>query len=69
MQPPPSRPPCSVSLVQFSRGARFRAEAARLPGDAARSHLLEAMGVAARPLQELDWHRMLDVMVLVTREA
>nr|WP_221373803.1 helix-turn-helix domain-containing protein [Actinoplanes polyasparticus] len=61
------------SLVQFSRGARFRAEAARLPGDAARSRLLEAMAamgaVATRPLQELDWHRMLDVMVLVTREA
>ena len=109
------------SLVQFSRGARFQAEVARLSvdgaarlssdsaaglsggdaarlssGDAARlssddvawpdgegvarvaddgvrSRLLEGMAamgaVADRPLEELDWHRMLDVIVLVTRGA
>ncbi|MCM4075990.1 hypothetical protein [Paractinoplanes hotanensis] len=42
-------------------------------GDAARSRLFEAMAamgaVVARPLRGLDRHRMLDVMVLVTREA
>jgi transcriptional regulator with XRE-family HTH domain len=61
------------SLVQFSRGERFRSEAARLPSDAARSRLLEAMAamgaVATRPMTELDWHRMLDVHVLTTRES
>ncbi|MCY1145007.1 helix-turn-helix domain-containing protein [Actinoplanes sp. Pm04-4] len=60
------------SLVQFSRSERFRSEAARLPSDAARSRLLEAMAamgaVATRPMTDLDWHRMLDVHVLTTRD-
>lgn len=70
------RPPAPAtalpdSLVQFSRGARFRGEAARLPDDAARSRLLEAMAamgsIGPRTPEEWDWHRMLDVFVLLTR--
>ena len=66
------------SLLQFARGARFPAEAARLakatrttPG-AVREQLLHAMAAMAslvpRPLSDLDWHRILDTVVLVTRE-
>jgi transcriptional regulator with XRE-family HTH domain len=65
------------SLVQFSRTARFSAEASRLakatrtPETPARDRLLRAMagmsGLTRKPLVELDWHRILDVAVLITR--
>ncbi|MGN9907576.1 helix-turn-helix domain-containing protein [Phytohabitans sp. LJ34] len=66
------------SLVQFARGARFSTESTRLakatrsPQSAVRERLLHAMAamacLVARPLSELDWHRILDTAVLVTRE-
>lgn len=66
--PPAARLP--GSLVQFSRGARFRAEVARL-GDPEIARLLAAMAAVGalteRPLTELDWHRVLDTVVLLTR--
>ncbi|WP_155368455.1 helix-turn-helix domain-containing protein [Catellatospora vulcania] len=65
------------SLVQFSRSARFSAEAARMaevtgaPATALRERLLHAMAVmgslAVRPLGESDWHRILDTAVLTVR--
>jgi transcriptional regulator with XRE-family HTH domain len=66
------------SLVQFARGARFAAEAVRLaratrsPQTAVRERMLHAMAATAalspRPLAELDWHRILDAVVLITRD-
>jgi transcriptional regulator with XRE-family HTH domain len=74
--PPPEEVP--ASLAQFARGDRFAAEAARLaatthvPEPAARDRLITAMTAMAaltpRPLTDLDWHRVLDVAVLLTRE-
>jgi transcriptional regulator with XRE-family HTH domain len=65
------------TLVQFSRSRRFATEAAHLakaiPASATvtRERLLHAMAgmgsLAGRPLLELDWHRLLDVAVLITR--
>ncbi|WP_250035444.1 helix-turn-helix domain-containing protein [Paractinoplanes maris] len=56
------------SLVKFSRSARFRAETP----PAERSRRLGAMAamgaLAGRPPTELDWHRLLDVVVLLTRD-
>lgn len=67
--------PLPDSLVQFARGKRFAAEAERLEAATSgpvRERLLNAMaGMAAlspRPLSELDWHRILDAVVLVTRD-
>jgi hypothetical protein len=64
-------------LVQFGRGGRFSGEASRLaaatgePPGAVRERLLNAMAgmgsLSPRPLSELDWHRILDVVVLITR--
>lgn len=77
-QPAPETPAAlPASLLQFSRSPRFSTEAARLakaakaPETAMRERLLHAMAgmgsLAARPLSELDWHRILDVAVLTTR--
>jgi transcriptional regulator with XRE-family HTH domain len=75
-QPPPDEIP--GSLVQFARTPRFAAEAARLAAathtsePAARAALTGAMTAMAaltpRPLTDLDWHRILDTAVLLTRE-
>jgi transcriptional regulator with XRE-family HTH domain len=65
------------TLVQFARSPRFATEAARLAKviraseTVTRERLLQAMtgmgSLAGRPLSELDWHRILDVAVLITR--
>jgi transcriptional regulator with XRE-family HTH domain len=65
------------SLVRFARLPRFDAEAAHLAVQtgqstvAIRERLLTAMaGVATvyeQPLTELDWHRVLDALVLIGR--
>lgn len=70
-------PPMPHSLVQFSRSTRFRSELARLatathaPEAALSSRLLTAMAAMAaltpRPLTDLDWHRILDTAILITR--
>ena len=55
------------SLVRFARSPRFAAE--RLPD---RERVLTAMAtlgaLAGRPLTDLDWHRVLDTIILLTRE-
>jgi transcriptional regulator with XRE-family HTH domain len=66
------------SLMQFARGSRFSAEAARLakatrsPQTVTRERLMRVMAAMAsltqRPLSELDWHRILDTAVLTARE-
>ena len=63
--------------MQFARQPRFAAEAERLttltgaPPTATRERLLHAMAglaaVSGRPLTELDWHRILDTVVLISR--
>ena len=70
--------PLPDSLVQFARGARFHTEVTRLattgrtPETTTRARLLNAMAamasLASRPLTDLDWHRILDTAVLLTRE-
>ncbi|GAB4058252.1 hypothetical protein GCM10028775_64850 [Catellatospora paridis] len=65
------------ALLQFSRSARFATEAARMakatgtPETTLRERLLHAMAgmgsLATRPLEESDWHRILDTAVLTTR--
>jgi transcriptional regulator with XRE-family HTH domain len=75
-RPVPDPPP--DSLIQFARGARFSAEAARIatatraPQSAVRERLMRAMtamsGLTPRPLSELDWHRILDAAVLIARD-
>jgi transcriptional regulator with XRE-family HTH domain len=69
--------PWPDTLLQFSRSARFSAETRRLALGAhasealVRRQLLAAMTTMAaitdRPLSELDWHRILDTVVLITR--
>jgi transcriptional regulator with XRE-family HTH domain len=68
----PNEPPAialPASLVAFARTPRFAAEAAALQAD--RSRLLHAMATMAalspRPLTDLDWHRLLDAAVLISR--
>jgi transcriptional regulator with XRE-family HTH domain len=66
------------SLVQFSRSARFSTEARRLAAamrvseTLVRERLLHAMvsmsSLTTRPLSELDWHRVLDAAVLISRD-
>jgi transcriptional regulator with XRE-family HTH domain len=66
------------SLVQFSRTTRFSIEAQRLAATTrasetqVRERLLHAMAgmaaLTARPLSELDWHRILDAAVLIARD-
>lgn len=70
--------PLPDSLIQFARGSRFSAEAARLakvtrsPQNAVRERLMYVMAAMAsltpRPLSELDWHRVLDTAVLIARD-
>jgi transcriptional regulator with XRE-family HTH domain len=65
------------TLVQFARSPRFTAETTRLaqtthaPEALIRRRLLTAMAsmgeLAARPLSDLDWHRILDTAVLLAR--
>ena len=64
------------SLAAFSQGARFRQEVRRLAADdkvapaEIRHRLLTAMAAVPQPkrgLDELDWHRILDALVLVLR--
>ncbi len=67
------------SLEKFSRTPRFSAENTRLshatdaPESLTRQRLLHAMAamgaLADRTLSELDWHRILDTAVLITRAA
>jgi transcriptional regulator with XRE-family HTH domain len=71
----PDSPVLPDSLVQFSRLRRFADEADRLAASAGaspvltRERLLAAMAglaaLAGRPLAELDWHRILDTVVLL----
>lgn len=55
------------SLVRFARTERFRRDSAGLP----RERLLQAMAamaaVSPRPASTLDWDRLLDVAVLISR--
>jgi transcriptional regulator with XRE-family HTH domain len=64
------------SLAAFSQGARFRQEVRRLAAEEkvtpaeVRHRLLTAMAAVPQPkrgLDELDWHRILDALVLVLR--
>jgi len=64
------------SLAEFSQGARFRQEVRRLAAEQkvtpaeVRHRLLTAMAAVPQPrrgLDELDWHRILDALVLVLR--
>jgi transcriptional regulator with XRE-family HTH domain len=64
------------SLVDFSRGRRFNSEVRQLADSRdvdeseIRRQLLTAMAAVPRPrrgLAELDWHRILDALVLVLR--
>ncbi|HEY7201594.1 MAG TPA: helix-turn-helix domain-containing protein [Candidatus Dormibacteraeota bacterium] len=68
--------PPPASLAEFARGARFAREARRLAADQGRDpaevrrQLLAVMAGMARlprPLDELDWHRVLDLIVLLSR--
>ena len=74
--PAPGPVPLPASLAEFSRSRRFQAEvrqlAAAQDGDAAqiRRQLLTAMAAVPQPgrgLDELDWHRILDALILVLR--
>ena len=69
-------PALPASLAEFSHGARFRQEVLRLAAegqsapDEVRVKLLTAMAAVPQPdwgLDELDWHRILDALVLVLR--
>jgi transcriptional regulator with XRE-family HTH domain len=69
--------PLPESLVAFSQGGRFRQEVRRLAAEAnvppgeIRHKLLTAMAAVPQPhrgLDELDWHRILDALVLVLRQ-
>jgi transcriptional regulator with XRE-family HTH domain len=65
------------SLLQFARSTRFATEAATLataaetPETVMRERLLHAMGtmgaLTARPLTDVDWHRLLDAAILTSR--
>jgi transcriptional regulator with XRE-family HTH domain len=70
-------PALPESLVRFAGSARFSAEAGRLAGaakvpeTAMRERLLHTMAdvgsLVGRSLVELDWHRILDAVVLISR--
>jgi transcriptional regulator with XRE-family HTH domain len=73
---PAAGPVLPESLAEFSQGARFRQEARRLAAEQkvtpaeVRHQLLTAMAAVPQPrrgLDELDWHRILDALVLVLR--
>ena len=65
------------TLVRFASSARFVEESARLahaeraPAALVRQRLIGAMSamaaVTAKPMSELDWHRVLDTVVLIAR--
>jgi transcriptional regulator with XRE-family HTH domain len=64
------------SLAKFSQGARFRQEALRLAAEQkvtlaeVRHQLLTAMAAVPQPnrgLDDLDWHRVLDALILILR--
>jgi len=68
--------PPPASLAEFARGARFAREARRLAADQGRDPaefrrqllaLMAGMARLPRPLDELDWHRVLDLIVLLSR--
>ena len=68
--------PLAESLAEFSQGSRFRREVRRLAAEGrqtqaeVRHKLLTAMAAVPQPqrgLDELDWHRVLDAIVLVLR--
>jgi transcriptional regulator with XRE-family HTH domain len=70
----PAATPLPATLVAFARTPRFAAEAAALEAAgtvAARPRLLHAMAamgeLSPRPLTDLDWHRLLDAAVLISR--
>jgi transcriptional regulator with XRE-family HTH domain len=69
-------PALPTSLAEFTNGARFRQEVRRLAAEQnatpakIRHQLLTAMTAVPQPhrgLDELDWHRILDALVLVLR--
>jgi transcriptional regulator with XRE-family HTH domain len=69
-------PALPESLAEFCQGSRFRQEARRLAAEQKvtpaeiRHQLLTAMAAVPQPhrgLDELDWHRILDALVLVLR--
>jgi transcriptional regulator with XRE-family HTH domain len=69
-------PPLPASLIAFARTPRFAAETTLLRDagrTGARARLLHAMAAMAalspRPLTDLDWHRLLDAAVLISRPA
>jgi transcriptional regulator with XRE-family HTH domain len=74
--PPAEATPLPESLLRFARSQRFAVESARLAAQAdpartaTRQRLLQAMAgmgaLAARPLTEADWHRLLDAAVLMS---
>jgi transcriptional regulator with XRE-family HTH domain len=73
---PAPEPSLPESLAEFSSGARFRQEVRRLAAEGnvtqaeIRDQLLTAMTAVPQPrrrLDELDWHRVLDALVLVLR--
>src|SRR5580692_9743806 len=60
--PVPGPVPLPASLAEFSRSRRFQAQIRR--------QLLTAMAAVPQPgwgLDELDWHRILDAIILVLR--
>jgi transcriptional regulator with XRE-family HTH domain len=72
----PAGPVLPGSLAEFCQGARFQREARRLAAEEkvtlaeVRRQLLTAMAAVPQPhrgLDELDWHRILDALVLVLR--
>jgi transcriptional regulator with XRE-family HTH domain len=70
----PGHTPLPSSLIAFARSPRFAAEAAALETagtPAARPRLLHALAamsaLSPRPLTDLDWHRLLDAAVLISR--
>jgi transcriptional regulator with XRE-family HTH domain len=73
-EPAAPEPPLPPSLIAFARTARFATEAAALEAagtTGARRRLTQALAAMAalspRPLTDLDWHRLLDAAVLISR--
>jgi transcriptional regulator with XRE-family HTH domain len=74
--PAAAGPVLPESLAEFCQGVRFRQEVRRLAAEEkvapaeVRQQLLTAMAAVPQPdrgLDELDWHRILDALVLVRR--
>jgi transcriptional regulator with XRE-family HTH domain len=75
--PEPDAIDIPAGLRQFARHKRFAGEAREIsaatgqPPQETRERLLVALAttgaLAGRPLDELDWHRLLDAVVLITR--